>query len=351
MPASTIDWSAGYSASWRVFRVDRGTWADAGIVSGVTSVSVERSGDDTAPTLERGSMSVDLEPGEDFPSGYYRIVMTAEQDGVRERLDVCTLLCEATEGEVNRGNDAMEILGRSVLYPASSTDLEPGSYAPAGIDGVQYVAGLLRRTINAPVVTEGSFTLDEHYVFDNGSKVLAAAWKVLDAGNYVMQVHGDGTVYIVPKPQEPDLVLDWAHARLLHPGIRHKTDFSEVPNRYTVVVDDIEVTVTNDDPGSPTSTVTRGWTHDVRDESPTRVNGETLDAYAMRKLEEASMVHDERSYSREWWPGVYPYSVVRGSIASVGLDGDLRVVSQTLTCGKGITVEEESRREVYAWTR
>ena len=78
---------------------------------------------------------------------------------------------------------------------------------------------------------------------------------------------------------------------------------------------------------------------------------ETLTAYAQRRLEEESMVYDVRTYTREWWPDIFPFSVVRGSLASVDLDGDLRVVSQTLTCGLGITVEEQSRRETYTWRR
>ena len=350
MPYGT-DWTEGYSSTWRVFRVDRDTWADAELVEGVVAVSVERTCDEDSPTLERGTMTVDIAPNATFSEGYYRIAMTAMQDGTAERVDVATLLCSSSEGDVNRGNDARDVQGRSVLYPASRTELESGSYAPAGIDGVRYVAGLLRATINAPVETEGSFVLDEHYVFDNGSTVLAAAWKVLDAGSYVLQIAGDGTVRVVPKPTEPSLVLDRAHARLLHPNVHHRLDYSEVPNRYKVNDNGTEVVAVNDDPNSVTSTVYRGWTLDARDDSPARVNGETLDAYANRKLEEASMVYDSRTYSREWWPDVYPHSVVRGSLSSVMLDGDLRVVSQSLTCGKGIVVEEEARREVYTWQR
>lgn len=346
-----MDWSAGYSASWRVFRVDRRTWADASVAPNVVSVSVERTCDEDTPLLERGGMTVDAIPGEGFEEGYYRVVMTATQGGESVRVDVATLLCSATNGSVDRGNDALEIQGRSVLYPASRRYLESGSYAPAGIDGVSWCAGLLRAAINAPVETEGSFTLDEHYVFDDGTTVLEAVWKVLGAGGFVMQIAGDGTVRVLPTPSEPALSLDGAHARLLHPGTEYTTDLSEVPNRFIARENGVETVAVNDDPESVTSTVYRGWESDARDDSPTRVNGETLMAYAERMLEEKSTVRDVRTYSREWWPNVLPYSLVRGSLASVGLDGDLRVVSQSLACGNGIVVEEESQREVRTWTR
>ena len=346
-----MDWSAGYGATWRVYRVDRRTWADAELLGGVSDVSVERDCDEDAPLLERGSMTVDAAVGSAFREGYYRVVMTATQGVESVRVDVATLLCCSVSGDVNRAVDVREVMGRSVLYPASTAELEPGSYAPAGVDGVRFCAGLLRASINAPVVTRGSFTLDQHLVFDNGTKVLAAVWTVLDAGGYVLQVAGDGTVSIVPKPSEPDLVLDRAHARLLHPGIHHELDYSEVPNRYTASDGAEEAVAVNDDPASVTSTVTRGWVHDVRDDSPKRVNGETLQSYADRRLEEESMVYDARTYTREWWPGVVPFSVVRGTLASVELDGDMRVMSQTLTCGLGITVEEMARREAHTWLR
>lgn len=346
-----MDWSSGYRANWRVYRVDRRTWADSALVGGVSEVSVERTCDEDAPLLERGSISVDAEVGAGFDEGYYRVVMTATQGDESQRVDVVTLLCCSVEGDVNRNVDMREVLGRSVLYPASKTDLETGSYVPAGVDCVKYCADMLRACVNAPVTTTGSFTLDEHTVFDSGTKVLDAVWKVLDAGGYVLRIAGDGTVSIGPKPTDPDLLLDRAHARLLHPGIRHEIDYSDVPNRYIAVEGDDEAVAVNDDPTSVTSTVRRGWTHDFRDTSPTRVNGETLTAYAQRRLEEKSMVYDVRTYTREWWPNVHPFSIVRGSMASVELDGDLRVVSQTLTCGLGITVEEQARREAYTWRR
>ncbi len=46
------------------------------------------------------------------------------------------------------------------------------------------------------------------------------------------------------------------------------------------------------------------------------------------------------TYSREWSPGVGPFSVVRASVPEYGLSGLYRVVSQRLSCTHGIVVEE-----------
>lgn len=346
-----IDWTSGYTASWRVFRVNPETWADASELDGVTEISVERGTDDSPKVLERGSMSVDLAPGASVDEGYYRFVMVARQGDDTERVDVATLLFTATGGEVNRAVDAVECNGRSVLWPASKVSVESGAYAPAGVDGVFYAAHLLSGAINAPIETSGSFTIDEHVVFDNGASVLDAVWSILDAGNHFISIDGDGTVKIGPMPTVPSLSIDMTHARLLHPGIEHQLDTSDVPNVYKVTDGASEAVATNASESSITSTVTRGWTNEVLDESPVRVNGETLQAYAERKLEEASTVEDSRTYVREWWPGVHPYHVVRGSLASVLLDGDLRVKAQSVACGKGITVTETACREVHTWLR
>lgn len=346
-----IDWRMGYSSTWRVFRVGTDTWADSTELRGVSSVSIERTCDEDAPILERGSMSVDMDPSEQFEEGYYRVVMTATQNGISERVEVATMLCSSTSFETNRNVAAHDIECRSVLYPASVTLADVGGYAPKGVDAVQYVASMLEGCINAPVETEGSFTLDDHYVFDEGSYVLQAVWKLLDAGSYVIQITGGGIVRIVPKPTEPSLMLDHANARLLHNGVSGTLDYSEIHNRYYASDNGVVAVAVNDDPTSITSTVRRGWTSDEYDSSPTRVNGETLQAYAERKLEEQSLVTDDRTYVREFSPDVLPYSVVHGSMELAGLSGDMRVVSQSLECGRGITVTENARREVYTWRR
>jgi len=347
-----IDWQAGYRSEWRVYRVSRETWADAGEVLGVSSVRVERSDDGDAPELESGALSLDMDPLDEFGEGYVRIAMVATQGGETERVDVATLLASATGSDVDRSVAATDVTCRSVLHPAATTLLTLGSYAPMGADGVAWAAGVLRACLNAPVVAEGSFVLDSHYVFDDGASALAAAWRVLRAGGHTIQVEGDGTVRILPQPDEPALELSRASARLLHNGVRRELDYSDVPNRYRAVENGVEAVAVNDDPDSVTSTVQRGWVRDAPlDSSPLRVGGETLAAYCARRLEEESTVRDERSYSREWWPGVYPGSLVRGTLGGVGLDGDLRVTRQTVTCDHGLVVEETAGREVHTWVR
>ncbi len=336
-----MDWSKSYSATWRIFRVNRNTWADATKLADVDEVSISRTAD--GELLESGSLKL----SGDFEPDYYRIVMTAVQGDEVQRVDVATLLFMESGGDIDYGRTVHDVDGFSVLYPASKTVMVDGEYAPAGVDGAQYAAGLLSATINAPVEVEGSFTLNEYIVHEIGSTVLEAVWAVLNAGNFVMQIDGRGEVHIVPKPTVPSLIIDNSNARLLSNGVSFTADTSEIPNRYIVVEDNLITMATNSDPNSSVSTVARGYNVDEVDTSPTPINGETLSAYADRKLHEMSIQKDERTYTREYAPDVNLYSVVKASID--GLEGNLRVESQSITCDNGIIVEEMASKEIELW--
>ncbi len=336
-----MDWSGSYTSTWRVFKVNRNTWADGEMLSGVDSASISRTAD--GRVLESGSLEVSGQ----FESDYYRIVMTAEQGGELARVDVATLLFDVKGGTVDFGTTSYNVDGFSVLQPAATTAVTLGEYAPSGVDGVQYAADLLSSAINAPVETEGSFTLNDHIVHELGSSVIDAVWAVLDAGGYIIQIDGRGVVHIRPKPTEPSLYITNSSISMLTNGISFDSDASEIPNRY-VVIDDNAVTIaTNDDPNSIVSTVSRGYCVDVVDTSPTPVNGKTLNEYATDRLRALSVLKETWTYQREYAPDVYLYSIIRASIS--GLQGDLRIESQSVNCGNGITVSEKASKETALW--
>ena len=346
-----MDWTRGYSARWRVMRVNRDTWEDEAEVPGITSVDVERSCAEDAPLLESATIHVDLEPGRQVPEGWYRVEMLATQGGESTRHAIATLLVLETEAEVDRGVADATLEGWSVLKPAQDVKMPVGSYAPAGCDGAAFARDLIAVCTPAPVTADGSFTLDSTVVFDAGASNLEAAWKVVGAASWCIWVDGRGGAHIGPRGSEPALSLDSAAAGLLVPGITHRRDVSDTVNRYFAVDGDSVAVVANEDPASPTSTAARGRYVDYVDTAPTRVDGETLEAYARRRLSELSTVTTEYTYTREWWPDVHPMSLVRATLTAQGFEGDLRVVSQSLDCSHGITVTETAslEEEGYSW--
>lgn len=337
------DWLGGYAATWEVRRVNQGTWQDGAALSGVRSVSIEKSCDGDAPTIESGSMVIDGDGT--FDAGWYRVSMIATQRG-SERVPVATLLFERASSHTEKNTVELECTGRSTLQPAADVKMPTGSYAPAGIDGAAFAARLVRQCTPAPVTVDGSFTLVDDYVFDPGCSYLEAAWEVLNAAGWCMQVAGDGSIAIHAKPTEPALELSKANAGLLIPGVDDDFNIVDIPNRYYAVNDDKTAVATNEDASSLASYPARGRWVDMVDTSPALVDGESLEMYAIRKLAEESTVLRKFSYDREWWPDVVPNSVVRASLAKEGVEGDLRVISQSIECGRGAKVSEVAGMEV-----
>jgi len=336
-----MDWTKGYAASWEVQRVNQDTWADDGSIDGVGSISVSRSMDDSVRLLETASM--ELEGG--IEAGWHRIYMLADQGGV-EKVPICTMLFEQIKSRTDHGRVASS-RGRSVLQPAADVEMPRGGYTPSGIDAARWVRDLIAACVPAPITVDGSFSLAEDYTHSPGTSLLKAAWDVLDAGGFCMRINGLGEVEIGPLPTEPALFLDKAHAGLLVPGVDDDFDISEVPNRYIAVFDDEVYEAVNENPESAVSFQGRGrWVDAKVDTSPTPLSGESRQAYVERKLKEASTVERKFSYTREYWPGVCPYDVVRATLADNGIEGELRVISSNISKDHGAVVSEVAGLEV-----
>lgn len=267
-----IDFNHGYTASWRVCKVDAGTWEPCGDVHGIETITIERDGGDKAPMLESATVTATLPAAERFEPGWHRIYMDAVQGRYSESVPIATLWLEAASGVWSKGARIDEIKGSSVLLQASEQKIGDGSYAPIGIDGADWARRTLAASIDAPVTATGGFELARSIVFDLKATVLAAVWAVLKEGGWCIVVDGHGDVSIEPMPAEPALTIDRDGASIVMPRVTSR-------------------------------------------------NG-TL------------------AYRREWQPGVHPFSIVRGVLPESGFDGDYRVKTQRLTCGKGIVVEE-----------
>jgi hypothetical protein len=311
------------------------------VIPNVVSASVTRDCTDSCPLLESSKLKVVSDAGR-FDSGWYRVEGLFAQGALMERYPIMTMLCESNAGDRNRGTVEMSVDGRSVLYPAKERHLLAGSYIPKGADGAARAASYLRECTPAPVVAEGSFRLDDPLVLDADISYIAAVWTILDAAGWCMQIHGDGTIHILEKPTVPDLSLDSARASILRPAVSISRDIADIPNYYVAIDGDLKGEALNDNPDSILSTVSRGRVIDMVDRSPIRINGESLESYARRKLEEESTIIKTYDYDRAWWPDIHPFSVVRGSIPDADMSDDMRVLSQSFECGNGITVSETS---------
>lgn len=347
-----IDFGLPYVVEWKVFSVDPDTWDDAEELTDVLQVSVDRDCTDEVPLYETSSMSVYTGIGETFDDGWYRIVANVKQNGEYERHAITTQLYQASTDELDYGTAKVELSGTSVLLPASDLKMQTGSYVPKGANGAEWVTDQLQKCISAPVYMIGNgFTLDRYVVYDNGASVLSACWDVLDTGRWCLQIDGDGIVYVMPRPSEPDIELNIYNLRYLSPSLKRSgRSLIDIPNRYRVEdYGKVEV-VENHDENSPVSYERVGrWIDAPLDTNPEYIDGESLWSYARRRLEEESTQIRTFDYNREYWPGALPFSVIRCSVYESGFVGDLRITKQKLTLGDGIQVSETANEEIKLW--
>ena len=337
-----VDYSQTYTSRFVVKRLDNRSWLPIGTIGNVASLSLDMDGTDSVPLLETGDIEVDLSPGEELESGWYQIVMLADQrNSGYDTEELATLWIEATKGSETSDRNTVSATGRSALYPASTNPMPFGEYVPKGVEGASYCAELLGKCCPAPVEVEGSFTVDDYYVFKEGTKILEAVWTVLKAGGFCIQLEGNGTIWIRPLPTDPAMHLGRGrNAQLLSAGYEYTKDMTKIPNVYIARDGEQTATAVNDDPTSRISTVGRGFKVVTVDTSPIRVNGETLQSYADRRLEEErSSIEYIRTYTREYDPNVKPFSIVRW-YESGEYPQDMRVKTSTLTIGYGVQVKE-----------
>ena len=336
-----IDYSGGYAASWRLVRVDERTWLDGGALGGVLggSATVSRDSSDAVPLLESADAVVDMEPSAEFAHGWYRLEMLAQQGGVSERMALGTFLFDAGDSEYQRGRRTFTASGRSVLYPCSERKLLDGSYAPKGGDGAAYAGALIAASTPAPVLVHGSFELGDHVVHAFGDSYLKGAWDVLDAGGWCVRIDGRGTVHVMPMPTEPAGELDASVAVTQY----SKVTRPERPANVYVAVDGSDVAVAED----AAAIAADGRRIEQVDTAPIRVNGETLAAYAARRLYEGRTAQLDCSWTRGMDAAeLRPFDLVRASLPSYGMVGTLRIRSQKVTCGRGASVDETAVMEV-----
>lgn len=336
----TIEWHQDYSVRWRLMHVNRDTWANASEADFVKSVHIDKDATSTVPMLESASLDVEIPIGSEWEDGWYRFEGIFTQGEYTELIPIGTFLIESANDTIDFNTQTATVDGYSVLKPAADRAMLLGSYVPKGVNGAEYAAGLLRECVLCPVEVHGSYTLDDYLAYGEDTSYLEVVWDLLDAGGFCMSIAGDGTITIKPKPDASSLVLNGSSRCLLFPKITRNLDTTGVPNAYRAINGNDWAEAINNNPESKVSVVSRGRRVDSVDTSPTRINGESLLAYAERKLEEESTLYKSYSYDREYAPNVNPFDMVTATLPDFGFEGELRILSQSIDCDAAITVSE-----------
>lgn len=330
-----MDWNKGYTARYAVCRVEPLTWADAEELR-FTGGSIDRADDDLIE-------SADLDMTE-TPAGtecWVRVYLEARQNGVPIRSALFTGLTSAPVRDIDGGRETYRVECFSVLKPAEDMLLDPGWYAGPGTPGARLAAQLLACG-PAPVKwNEGSPSLREYLVAESGETRLSMAWKIINAIGWRLRTDGSGEIFIEPQPTEPARVFD-AENDVIELSVNDEQDWFGCPNCLKVVSGNVSATARDDDPTSALSTARRGREVWICESRVDLSDGESLAAYARRRLRELQRPARIISYTRRFDPDVRTGDLVEIRYPGAGINGTFRVLTQSLALGHNGATREEA---------
>lgn len=332
-----MDWSKGYTASSYLTIVDPASWRDTERVE-ITGGSVARQSGGL-----RQSADLDCTSWNPEQETWVRVWLDVRQgqDGAHEAL--FTGLTSVPEREIRGQLVSYPLSCYSVLKPAEDVLLQRGWFAGEGADGAVLIQELLSVSPAPFSAAANPPRLSRAIIAENGETHLSMAEKILAAMGWVMTIGGDGTISIGPASTEIKSRFGPGND-VVEPRVSLKKDWFTAPNVYRAIRGDDTAEARDDDESSPLSTVTRGREIWREESGPVLSDGESLEAYAQRRLREAQASATAVSYDRRFDPAVNVGDLVRLHYPAQKLMDDYRVISQNIRLGGGATVSEEVRR-------
>lgn len=333
-----MNWNNGFSALYELYRVNPVSWQDAGayeLIAGQISKS-------EGGLIESADLTMSESPGE----CWLRVYLKARQGESGERVALFTGLASAPQRNLNGNSVTYKAQCYSVLKPVEDTLTPRGYFVAAGVRGAEAAAELL--SIGpAPVTYEtASPTLTEAIVSEDRDTYLSMAQKILDSIGWRIRISGHGEVEILPKAETESARFDEYENDSIEVSITDTNDWYSTPNCLRVVSgsDAVEVKDNSDSVLSTSSRqIARGGNGEIwAQESVSSLgDGETLQAYAERRLKELQGPARKLAYSRRFRPDVTIGDKVRLHLPGHEIDDIFTVTSQRITLSYGAKVSEE----------
>lgn len=349
------DWSASMQQSFEYYIVDPGTWKESKRLDNVISCSITR--DSSVETLGSATIDVTNSVGE----CYIRAYLVTIQNGLRERHPLGTFL-------VQTPSSSFDGKIRNVSMDAYTPLLElkenppPLGYSIFKNENIMEKAyQIAREHTRAPVVQASSAnTLYNDFVANSGDTWLSFLTDLIANAKYNFELDEFGRILFSPKQDTASLQPVWTYddnnSSILYPSISMDHDLYGIPNVVEVIYsngrDFYYARVVNDDPNSPTSTISRGREIVHRDANPSVIGDPTnaqIQEYARTLLRSLSTVEYTVSYTHGYCP-VRLGDCVRINYARAGIvDVKARVISQSIKCEPGCPVTEKAVFTTKLW--
>lgn len=351
------DWLSSMQQTYEFYTVDPITWKDEKLFEYVTSCTINR--DSTAETL--GSATLDIT--EPIDESYVRIYLITIQNGVREKRPLGTFLVQSPsssfDGKVKSiSADAytplLELkekqppLGYSILKSTSKTIMD-------------FAYELTDDNARAKVVpAKNEKLLTSNFVADADDTWLTFLSDLIANAKYKFDLDEMGRIMFKPDQDTASLQPVWTYnddnSSILQPDITIDRDMYGIPNVVEVIYSNgstrYHKRVSNDDPNSPTSTVSRGReiTKRITDPGFAGIPNEAeVEEYAKQILKELSTVEYSITYTHGYCP-VRLYDCVMLNYSRAGLRNvKAKVVSQSIKCEPGCPVTEKAVFTAELW--
>ena len=343
-----IDWLSSMQQTFEYYVVDPNTWQITKRLNNVKSCTINR--DAEAETL--GSATIDTT--ETVGECYIRVYLVVTQNGVTERVPLDTFLVQSPSTSFNGKVREYSLDAYTPLLELKENPTPLGYSILKDANIMENAYRIIREHARAPVVQAScTETLFSDFVANADDTWITFLTDLIANAKYNFALDELGRILFSPKQDTASLQPVWTYddsnSSILYPDISIDRDLYGIPNVVEVIYskgsDCYSARVVNDDPNSPTSTVSRGReiVHRVTDvEGLGNPTGTQIQEYAERLLKELSTLEFTVTYTHGYCP-VRLGDCVRLNYTKAGLTNiKAKVVSQSIECEPGCRVTEKA---------
>lgn len=349
------DWSSSMQQTFEYYVVDPESWKDIKLLDTVKSCSITR--DAEAETL--GSASFDI--SESVGERYIRVYLVTIQNGIKEKYPLGTFLVQTPSSSFNGKTKDVVMDAYTPLLELKENQPPLGYTVLKNEDIMSIAYRLTRDSARAPVIeTESKTKLFYDFVADPNDTWLSFLTDLIANAKYNFDLDEMGRILFSPRQDtaslQPVWTFDDGNSSILYPDMSMDHDLYGIPNVVEVIYssgsNSYYAKVINDDPNSPTSTVSRGREIVYRVTDPDVIGDPTqnqIQEYAERLLRELSSLEYTVTYTHGYCP-VRVGDCVRLNYERAGFtDIKAKVISQDISCEPGCPVTEKAVFTTKLW--
>lgn len=349
------NWLESMQRTYEYFIVDPNSWRDMRRILNVKSCSIER--DSEADTL--GSAAIDT--ADMLGECYVRAYLVTVQNGIRERHPLGTFLVQTPKFDFDGKAPTSTADAYTPLLELKENPMPIGYSVLKGENVMDAAYRITRERIRAPVVKPSCTTkLYGDFVANLDDTGLSFISDFIVSAKHELALDEMGRVLFAPVQDIASLQPVWTYtddnSSILRPEISIESDLFGIPNVVEVVYSDDKTYFTaravNDDPNSPTSTVSRGREILSRFTDTSSIGNPTenqLQEYAENLLRKLSVVECTVTYTHGYCP-VRLGDCVRINYTRTGFeDIKAKVIRQSIKCTSDCLVTETARFTKQLW--